>query len=283
MDNSLNKMRIAVLSGKGGTGKTLVSVNLAAVAGGSVYIDCDVEEPNGRIFLKPENTVEETVYVPGPRLNPSACDGCGKCAEFCAFNALAMAKGKPMVFDGICHGCGGCVLVCPQKALLEKPRPIGRVERGESQDVSVHTGILNEGEASGVPIIKKLLAQQHKAGTPVILDCPPGAACSVIESVQGADVCILVAEPTRYGAANLALVHELAVLLEKPHGALLNKCLDGDNPSQDLCHQRGIPVFGRIPFDRDLGTLCAEGRVAAREEEKYRTMFLDILDRVVSG
>ncbi len=150
-------MNIAVLSGKGGTGKTLVSVNLAAAAGQAVYLDCDVEEPNGHLFFKPVDVQEELVKVKIPLLDEQLCDGCRKCVAFCNFNALAYSNEKLIIFEDICHSCGGCILVCPQAALTEKDRVIGRIEKGRSEDVSVYTGILNTSEPSGVPIIDRLL------------------------------------------------------------------------------------------------------------------------------
>ncbi len=273
-------MRVAVLSGKGGTGKTFVSVNLAAAAGQGAYVDCDVEEPNGHLFLKPEGVSEETVFTPVPRLIPDRCDGCRVCVDFCRFNALALVQGKPVVFDDVCHSCGGCVLLCPRKALVEEDRPIGRVRRGRTRQIRVSTGILSEGEASGIPIIKKLLGERFGEGETVFIDCPPGSGCAVVESVREADCCVLVAEPTLYGVHNLQMVHQLVRLLGKPHGAILNKCLEGVNPAETYCGQNRIEILQRIPFDKALGQLCADGRVAAWEDEAYGRMFRELLDRL---
>jgi MinD superfamily P-loop ATPase len=221
-----NSMKIAVLSGKGGTGKTLVSVNLAAAARESVYIDCDVEEPNGHLFLKPDDIQSEEISIKVPFVNEKLCTGCRKCVDFCKYNALAYINNKLIVFDEICHSCGGCVLFCPEKALAEKDKTIGQVQRGVSHNVTVITGILNTGEASGIPIIKKLLNTKPEDHKFTLIDCPPGSACIVMESIKGADYCILVAEPTLFGVHNLTMVHELVRLFEKPHGVVLNKCLD---------------------------------------------------------
>lgn len=150
-----SNMDIAVLSGKGGTGKTLLSVNLAAAAEKSVYIDCDVEEPNGHLFFKPENIEIEEVTVKIPYVDKDLCDGCRKCIDFCNFNALALVGEKPFIFEAVCHSCGGCILVCPKSAMFEKNKVTGEIQRGISKNVEVVTGILNTGEASGIPIIKK--------------------------------------------------------------------------------------------------------------------------------
>lgn len=271
-------MKIAVLSGKGGTGKTLVSVNLAAVAGQAAYIDCDVEEPNGYLFFKPTQVTTEEIAVKIPVVDQGLCDGCRKCVEFCNFNALAYINQKLIVFEEMCHSCGGCVLVCPLGAVTEKDKPIGVVERGVSDGVRVMTGIMNPGEASGIPIIKRLLADVP-AGLSLI-DCPPGSACIVMESVRDSDYCIMVAEPTIFGAHNLALVHELVRLFDKPHGVVLNKCLEGYNPSEQYCLDNGIKVLARIDFDQELGWLNSEARIAVREKTGYRDMFASLLETV---
>ena len=226
MDTGAINMRIAVLSGKGGTGKTLVSVNLAAAAKASTYIDCDVEEPNGHLFFKPEGVEEEEISVKIPKVDNELCNGCRKCVDFCSFNALAYIKNKLIVFDDVCHSCGGCILVCPERALTEKAKVIGKVQKGVSGEVAVWTGILNTGEATGIPIIKKLLEENSEVNKQTFIDCPPGSACIVMESIKDADYCILVAEPTLFGVHNLNMVYELVKLFNKPFGVLLNKCLE---------------------------------------------------------
>lgn len=265
--------RIAVLSGKGGTGKTLVSVNLASVVEKSVYIDCDVEEPNGHLFFKPELTDEEDIVVKIPVVDQRLCNGCRKCVDLCKFNALAFIKGMPSFFEDVCHSCGGCALICPQKAIGEKDKRIGKVQKGSSRNVAVNSGILNIGEASSIPILRRLLGEDTKVGLPVFIDCPPGSACTVMESIKDADYCILVAEPTLFGAHNLDMVYELVKLFKKPYGVVLNKCLSGENPSEEFCKERNIPIIGRIPFDTELGTLNSDAKIAVRESERFRELF----------
>ena len=274
-------MRIAVLSGKGGTGKTLVSVNLAAIAGISTYIDCDVEEPNGHLFFKPEITLCQPVTVKIPYVEEPLCTGCRQCVDFCMFNALAYIQNKLLIFEEICHSCGGCVLFCPEKALQEKDKTIGTVQEGFSGDVKVMTGFLEPGEASGVPIIKRLLRDLPKEQGHTFIDCPPGSACIVMESVKEADYCILVAEPTLFGAHNLEMVHQLVKLFRKPHGAVLNKSLPGKNPSEEYCLQKDIKILGRIPFDHHLGTINSNALMAVKESPKYRDLFGPLLDTVL--
>lgn len=272
-------MKIAVLSGKGGTGKTLVSVNLAAAAKDSMYVDCDVEEPNGHLFFKPEEVKTRQVAVEIPLVDPDKCTGCRVCVDFCNFNALAWIGGELKVFDEICHSCGGCIVLCPEDALAKKEKVIGQVQRGVSEDVTVLTGMLNTGEASGIPIIKDLLKDiGEKEQT--FIDCPPGSACIVMETVAAADYCILVAEPTLFGVHNLHMVWELVKLMGKPCGVVLNKCLEGENPAEKFCAEKGIEIIGSIPFDSELGLLNSNALIAVRENAKYEKLFHDLLHRV---
>ena len=286
-------MNIAVLSGKGGTGKTLLSVNMAAASESAIYIDCDVEEPNGYLFFKPEEIVEENVSVKIPEVDKELCSGCRKCVDFCKFNALAFIKKAPIVFGDICHSCGGCSLLCPENAITEKDKVIGKIEKGKSQGMDVYTGILNTGEVSGVPIIEKLLEENRKSSSNgevsnniegneklSIIDCPPGSACIVMESIKDADFCVLVAEPTAFGAHNLEMVYELVSLFGKPFGVVLNKCLDGENPSEEFCKEKGIKILGRVPFEKELGGLNSNAKIAARESERYNKLFKNILETV---
>ncbi len=275
-------MRIAVLSGKGGTGKTLVSVNLAAVAKTSVYIDCDVEEPNGHLFFKPEYVQEEGIPVKIPKVNNELCNGCRKCVDFCKFNALVYIKNKLIVFDEICHSCGGCVMLCPENALTEKEKVIGKFLKGASDQVLIYTGILNTGEASGIPIIKKLLAEnKQEVHKQTFIDCPPGSACIVMESIRDADYCILVAEPTLFGVHNLNMVYELVKLFHRPFGVVLNKCLKEENPAEKFCLEKNIKILGRIPFENELGILNSNAEIAVNKNEKYRELFSSLLNTVI--
>ncbi len=272
-------MTLAVLSGKGGTGKTFISVNLACAAKSATYVDCDVEAPNGHLFLKPQNLQTQSVTVQVPQVDAAKCTGCRKCVDFCRYNALALLKGRLMVFHEICHSCKGCVLLCPQQALTAIPRLIGAVEAGLSGRVVTLTGRLNIGEVSGVPIIKQLMTRLSGSGL-TVMDCPPGSACPVMESIRHADFCLLVAEPTLFGAHNLAMVHDLVILLKKPFGVVLNKCHSGENPSAQFCREKGLRILAEIPYDPALGQLNAAGLVAARESATYAALFGNLLRRV---
>lgn len=271
-------MQIAVLSGKGGTGKTFISVNLASIAGDSIYIDCDVEEPNGWLFLKPKVEKTRSVEVAIPQVDREKCTGCRRCVDFCKFGALAYTPDKLMVFPKLCHSCGGCILLCPQKALREEKRELGRVEYGTAGEVHTRTGILNTGEASGVPIIKELLAGIPASET-VVIDCPPGSSCTVMDSIRDSDYCLLVTEPTAFGVHNLALVWELVKLMDKPHGVLINKAIAGEKIAETFCTREKIPVLQTIPYDPNLAYLISNGQLAV-EDSKYRQVFQDLLARI---
>lgn len=273
-------MKLAVLSGKGGTGKTLVSVNLAAVAKESVYVDCDVEEPNGHLFFKPTDVKTKKVVNKIPVVDEDLCLGCRKCVDFCKFNALAAIVDKLLVFDDICHACGGCIMLCPSNALSEKDKVIGVINSGVSEAVKVVSGVLNTGEVSGVPIIKALLKKIADEKRLTVIDCPPGSACVVMESIRDADYCILVAEPTVFGLSNLILVHELVKIFNKPYGVVINKGMEGENLIDTYCLENKIKVLSKIPFDCELGTLNSEGEIASKIEP-YHSIFSALLQAVM--
>lgn len=271
-------MKIAVLSGKGGTGKTFVATNLAAVLPSAVYADCDVEEPNGHIFLHPSSLASETVFVPVPVVNAERCTACRACVDFCRYNALALIGGTIKVFEDICHNCGGCSLVCPEKAITEKGRAIGTVNSGTFGKGRFFSGLLNPGEASGVPVIEAVLNNvEEVAHDNVVIDCPPGSACVVMESIKNADFCLLVAEPTLFGAHNLHMVHELVTLFKKPYAVLLNKNIPGtDNPSSRYCQRFHLPILGEIPYLEDVARMNAKGDLAVKESALAHELFTGI-------
>ena len=270
-------MKLAVLSGKGGTGKTFVSVNLAAAAGKATYIDCDVEEPNGRLFLRPESLTSKTINIKQPVFDSEKCTGCRQCVDFCRFNALIYVKTKPMLFSEVCHSCGGCRLVCPSGAVSETEKPVGNVECGKSGDIRVVTGCMDLGEATGIPVIRAALAEAPDTDDLTVIDCPPGSACSVMESVQAADYCLLVAEPTAFGLHNFKMVYELVSLLHKPCGVVINKADGKYTEFDDFCRKHGVPVLLRIPYTEKLARLGASGQIAALADSEYAEMFRSLL------
>ena len=277
-------MKLAVLSGKGGAGKTLVAANLAAAAGRATYVDCDVEEPNGRLFFKPEGVTSQEVCTLLPQFDPDKCDGCRKCVDFCRFNALIFLKKKPRVFAEVCHSCGGCALVCPRNAVSETKRPVGVVEQGRHGDVNVVTGVLNLGEASGVPVIQAAMKTGIGLGEDfTVIDCPPGSACSVMECVDVCDFCLLVAEPTAFGFHNFKMVYELAALLKKPCAVVINKMDEPYGPLEDFCRERNLPVLLRIPFNKELAGLAAGGQLVSEADPAVHEMFRDLLHKLGGG
>ena len=259
----------------------MFSINLAAAAEKAVYIDCDIEEPNGRLFWKPENIITKNVKIPIPLVDQTKCNGCRTCIDFCKYNALAYIGGKIKVFENICHSCGGCVLLCPENAISEKDRVIGKTEKGISGNVTVITGTMNTGEASGVPIIRELRSElEATGGSFVFIDCPPGSACTVMESIKDSDYCLLIAEPTIFGTHNLAMAHKLVKIFKKPHGVILNKCLENENPSEDFCRKNNVPIIGRMAFDEELGEINSNAHIAVRKNEKYRDVFSRLLNTI---
>ena len=272
-----SRLKIAVLSGKGGTGKTLISVNLAYTAKKALYLDCDVEEPNGHLFFKPDNLTKEDVSVKIPYVNDYLCNGCRKCVDFCKFNALAYINNKVKVFSEVCHSCGGCMEICPESAISEINKSIGKIEKGNLEDVTVVSGILNTGEASGVPIIKAMIDDKNINEQVTIVDCPPGSACIVMESIKDADYCLLVAEPTLFGSHNLKMVYDLVRLFKKPFGVVLNKAQDGFNPSKEFCENNKIKILSEIPFDAELGKLNSDGKIVSKENRRYHDLFAKLL------
>lgn len=273
-------MKIAVLSGKGGAGKTLVSVNLAAAAERAVYVDCDVEEPNGRLFLKPQGIQETEVTTRIPEFEKEKCTGCRTCVDFCRFHALVYIKEKPKVFSEVCHACGGCSLVCPNGAVTEKKRVIGRVEEGMHGEVKVITGILNLGEASGVPVIQAALQEGKKEDSLMIVDCPPGSACPVVESISDADYCLLVAEPTAFGFHNFCMVHELVSLLGKPCGVVINKYEASYEPLEAYCRDQEVPILLRIPYEEEIAASVSSGEILCEQSPEYMEKFQELLSRI---
>ena len=276
-------MIISIASGKGGTGKTTVAVNLALSLENVQLIDCDVEEPNDHIFLNPDIENSENVYVEYPVIDKEKCDLCGQCASFCMYNAIAVTKNDIMVFPELCHSCGGCKLVCPRDAIDYKRRSIGKIESGKSGDIEFYRGILNLGEARTTPVIKELRKKIDKNRN-VILDAPPGAGCAVIETIESSDFCILVTEPTPFGLYDLKIAVDVVRRLKKPFGVIINKDGVGDKKVEVFCSRENIPILLRIPFDKRIADLYSKGVPFVLEmgewKERFRTMVDEIKERL---
>lgn len=239
-------MRVAIASGKGGTGKTTIATSLALAWPGTALADCDVEAPNAHLLLRPEVIRRQRVTVLVPRTREMDCLHCGDCADFCRYNALAVLPSQWIVFDELCHSCGGCSIVCPEHAIDEVPRPIGTVLECRSGKIPFFQGILDEGEAHAVPVIQEVLARLPTTGD-VILDSPPGASCPMLTVAGAADVVLLVVEPTPFGLHDLRMAIRALRQLEKPMAALINRSDWGDGSVRNLCAEEAIPVLLEIP------------------------------------
>jgi MinD superfamily P-loop ATPase len=265
-------MIISVASGKGGTGKTTVATNLALSLGNVQFLDCDVEEPNANIFLHTKINEYEDICVSIPEIDKEKCDYCGKCSDFCAYNALAVVQSKVLVFPELCHSCGGCELVCPKDAICWKERVIGRVEHGQSNDIDFYHGLLNVGEAQAIPLIKALKNKINKSKT-VLIDVPPGTSCPVIESINGSDYCILVTEPTPFGLHDLKLAVEVMKHQYIPFGVVINRDGIGDKEVEIYCQQNRIPILLKIPERQKIAYLYSKGIPLVNEAYEWREMF----------
>lgn len=277
-----SNIKIAVLSGKGGTGKTFAAVNLSYAIKKCTYIDCDVEEPNGGLFLKPVNTDDFPVTVKIPIIDGKKCTLCRKCVDFCRFNALCCAKSKILVFNEVCHSCGGCSLICPVNAVSETEKEIGNIEIGDSGNIRVISGILKPLETSGVPIIEKMLRLTDSARGVTVIDCPPGSGCAVMSCLQSADYVILVAEPTVFGAHNLDMVAKLTKMFDKRCGVILNKCDRERNPSKEYAEDNDLEILAEIPYDKKIARINSASEIAAAEIPSLMTVFDKVAAKIVS-
>ena len=279
-------MIISVASGKGGTGKTTVAVNLALALNNIQFLDCDVEEPNAHLFLKPKITNKKISTILIPEVDESKCDYCGKCRDICAYNAIAVfspddviKKGSILIFPHLCHACGGGSLLCPQSAISEVDKEIGVIEIGNCGDIQFIHGRLNIGEIMAPPLIKQVKEYINPAKT-IIIDAPPGTSCPVIASVKGSDFCILVTEPTPFGLNDLILTVEVLRKLYIPFGVIVNRSDIGDEKVDLFCKENNIPVLMRIPFDRDIALLYSKGIPLVTEKKEYTKRFQDVFDLI---
>lgn len=273
-------MKIGVLSGKGGTGKTTVSASLVSSLDRCQYIDCDVEEPNGAIFLNPDIGESAPVKVTVPRSDESKCNGCGYCGKACQFNAIAVIKGKVLVFPEICHHCGACLIACPQGAIYEVEREIGVVETNASG--TFMQGRLNIGEPISIPIIREL-KKRMKNDMPVVLDCSPGASCTVMQSIEGCDYCLLVTEPTPFGIHDLKIAVQLVGKMGIPFGVVVNKASQTDRSVQEFCAQNGIEVLLEIPFSQEIAKRYSQGMLPVETNPEWKKKFSELYKRVERG
>jgi len=274
-------MIIAVASGKGGTGKTTIAVNLALSLDCVQLLDCDVEEPNAHIFLKPKIVDTQTISIPVPKVDETKCNYCGVCAKVCAYNAIAVIKDNILIFKELCHGCGGCSLLCPQGAISETNKEIGVVELGEGNGVQFGHGRLNIGEAMSPPLIRAVKQNINSIRT-CIIDAPPGTSCPVIVAVKGTDFCLLVTEPTPFGLNDLELAVEAIRLMKIPFGVIINRADIGDEGVRQYCSRENIPILMEIPMDRKIAEAYSIGVPMVEKMPEWREKFRRLYERVAS-
>lgn len=266
-------MIIAVASGKGGTGKTTVAVSLAMSIGENIQLlDCDAEEPNASIFVKPEISQKEIVSLKIPQVDAEKCDFCGQCSSVCAFNAIAVTPWAVNIFSELCHGCGACKYFCPNKAITEVDKPIGLIEFGNKKGMDFIQGKLNVGQAMPTPIIKavkkKINPNKH-----TIIDAPPGASCAMVQSVINSNYCILVTEPTPFGLNDLKIAIEVLIKLKIPFGVIINRCDIGNNEVEKYCTQINTRILMQIPFSRKVAEEYSLGNPLIEVLPEYKEAF----------
>ncbi len=280
-------MIISVASGKGGTGKTLVATSLALSLQNRKpvqFLDCDVEEPDAHIFLKPSLNHKQAVSIPIPQVDEGKCTYCGKCAEVCAYNAIAVIGEKVLIFPELCHGCGACSYLCPEDALSEVNREVGVLEAGQSKGIQFIHGKLTVGEAMAPPIIREVKKHINRERL-AIIDVSPGTSCPVVEAVRGSDFCLLVTEPTPFGLNDLALAVDMLNNLDIPCGVVINRDGAGDSKVEEYCHEKGIPILLRIPLKLEIAQLYSKGVTLVEGMPQWQGAFIKLyndIEQIVS-
>jgi len=275
-------MIISVASGKGGTGKTLVATSLAISLKDKnkvQFLDCDVEEPNAHLLLNPTITGSVPVNVKVPVVDKGKCTFCGKCAEVCAYKAIAVLGERVLTFHELCHSCGACSYLCPEKAIYEVDRAIGTLEFGNAGGIDFIHGKLNIGEAMATPVIRKVQERVDNQNI-VIIDVPPGTSCPVVESIKDTDFCLLVTEPTPFGLNDLMLAVETVRILQLPCGVIINRAGLGDESIEKYCLSENIPVLLHIPLDSTIARFYSRGFTLAEAMPEWKDKFVAVFNKI---
>jgi len=284
-ETARKSLRIAIASGKGGTGKTTIATNLAATLARIdcqvTYMDGDVEAPNGHLFLKPEIHAAASVCLPVPVVDEERCTACGKCTELCQYGALILLGRQILVFPDLCHGCGGCQRVCPEDAIQENPRRIGVIETGQAGPIHFIQGRLDIGSPLSPPVIRA--ARQQLSGDGVqLIDAPPGTACAAVQAVEGADYVLLVTEPTPFGRHDLQLSVDMLGVLERPFGVVVNRADEGSGSIREYCAIEEIDILLELPDDRRVAEACSRGELIADVLPEYSPCFIALFTQIES-
>jgi MinD superfamily P-loop ATPase len=279
-------MIISIASGKGGTGKTTVATNLAVSLESDVQVlDCDVEEPNSHLFIRPVIEEVKAITTPVPEVDMEKCTLCGKCGEICQFKAIVVIGETVLPFHELCHSCGGCMEVCPEKAISETERELGIIEKGHKNGLEFVHGKLRVGEAMSPPLIRKV-REYSRPDILTIIDAPPGTSCPVIASMKGADFILLVTEPTPFGLHDLKLAIGAVKILGIPCGLVINRSDMGDDQVRKYAEKEGVTVLMEIPFDRQIAEAYSKGDmvvdVMPEWKERFRTLYRDI-EKILSS
>ncbi len=274
-------MKIAVASGKGGTGKTTIAINLVLSAKNTIYLDCDVEEPNGHLFLNPDVEKEECINRLLPQINYDRCNFCGECAKVCEYTAITILPNQVLLFEEMCHSCGACAYFCPQNAIKETEKPLGFIREGRIYPEGCHfvEGCLNLGEMMASPLISQVKAKVRPDSIN-ILDAPPGTSCPMVETIRQADYCLLVTEPTPFGLNDLRLAVEVLRIVGIPFGLVINKADGIFTAIEEYCQEQQIPILMKLPFDRKLAEGYSRGEAAVRHYPELKSQFQQLLKNI---
>ena len=272
-------MIVSIASGKGGTGKTTVAVNIALSLENVQLLDCDVEEPNAHIFINPNIEESHFVYTLVPTVDENLCDYCGACSRFCQYHAIVVLSDDVMIFPDLCHSCGGCFIVCPRKAVIEDTRKVGVVKKGSAGDLEFVYGELDVGEAMAIPVIKEVKREIRRDKT-VIIDAPPGTSCPVVATVYGSDFCLLVTEPTPFGFHDLEIMVEVLRKIGIPLGVVVNFQGIGDRKVYEYCERENIPILLEIPYNRKIAELYSRGIPFVEEMPEWKAKFRRMINQI---